>query len=115
MLDLNGVLIATGSSEVFLFSLHCALTFFSGFLFWEFKEVCSYSYTKRGIARLYCGDIKSDSGDSFVEKEAVLLKLHLAFARVTFHRSIEPVLSSGFAAVFLHTVLFLDFHTAGIQ
>jgi len=49
------------------------------------------------LLRLYCGDIKSDSGDSFVEKEAILLKLHLAFARVTFHRSVEPVLSSGFA------------------
>lgn len=100
-------LIATGSSEVFLFSLHCALTFFSEFLFWEFKEVCSYSYTKRGIARLYCGDIKSDSGDSFVEKEAVLLKLHLAFARVTFHGSIEPVLSSGFAcSLSSHSAIF---------
>lgn len=79
-------------------------------LFSELKEVCSYSYTKRGIVRLYRGDIKSDSGDSFVEKEAILLKLHLAFARVTFHRSIEPVLSSGFAcSLSSHSAIFRFF------
>lgn len=84
--------------------------------FCELKEVCSYSYTKRGIVRLYCGDIKSDSGDSFVEKEAVLLKFHLVFARVTFHRSIEPVLSSGFAcSLSSHSAIFRFFILLGFN
>lgn len=108
MKDLDGVLIVIGSQEVFfLYSPRSALTFISRVLFCKFKEVCSSSYTKCGIVRLYCGDVKSDSGDSFVEKEAVLLKLHLAFARVIFHRSTEPVLSSGFAcSLFSHSAIF---------